>query len=267
MTYEIGETVGIWTVLGRKKSKHGPRYIVKCNRCGFIHDNKNPDKMKNTPKRCNHMRNKWYSQRLARCYHDMIKRCHNEKNQHYYYYGGRGIKVCKEWRENKLAFNEWAIHNGYKDGLTIDRIDNDGNYCPENCRWVTKHFNATHKRCNHHLTYGDETMTPYEWSMKLGVSKHLFYKKCLKQPESEVEKFLADIIEGRKKYIKPIRHKRDISINGVSKPLSEWANLMGWKTRKLSDHFTCVGKKKCKKTIKKVLRERGILVIELLDDD
>ena len=76
----------------------------------------------------------------------MKQRCNNEHNSIYAYYGGRGIKVCKEWENNFLAFYDWAIKNGYDDTLTIDRIDNDKGYCPENCRWVTMATQSRNKR-------------------------------------------------------------------------------------------------------------------------
>lgn len=262
MKYKIGDIVGIWTVLDYTKSKNGRRYVARCNRCGFVNDHITNKSLEMVPKRCNHMRNEWFSQRLARCYHDMIKRCYNPKAMGYEHYGARGIEVCKEWREDKLAFNNWAVSNGYRDGLTIDRIDNDKGYYPENCRWVTKHFNFTHKRCNKHLTYKGETMTPFEWSQKLGLSKHAFYDKCLVQPIEEVEDYLAAVIEGRAIYIPEVKEKREITIKGETHTIKEWANKIGWTKKQLSDHFTQVGKKKCKETIKRYLSEnKGKLVV------
>lgn len=84
--------------------------------------------------------------RIYRTWANMKQRCNNEHNSIYAYYGGRGIKVCKEWENNFLAFYDWAIKNGYDDTLTIDRIDNDKGYCPENCRWVTMATQSRNKR-------------------------------------------------------------------------------------------------------------------------
>lgn len=82
--------------------------------------------------------------RVYRCWQDMKDRCNNPHNVSYARYGGRGITVCEEWQEF-VPFWEWAVNNGYDDALTIDRIDNDGNYTPENCKWSTQREQSINK--------------------------------------------------------------------------------------------------------------------------
>lgn len=99
----------------------------------------------------------------------MKQRCYDSNKQHYECYGGRGIVVCDEWKDDFLEFYNWAMVNGYKEGLSIDRIDVNGNYEPVNCRWVNHIEQCNNRRDNTRLTLGNETHTISEWSKKLGI--------------------------------------------------------------------------------------------------
>lgn len=100
----------------------------------------------------------------------MIKRCHSDGDISYKNYGGRGIKVCPEWRYNYLVFKDWAVCSGYRRGLSIDRIDNDGGYGPNNCRWATDLVQCNNKRNNINLVFNDETKTIAEWARHFKVN-------------------------------------------------------------------------------------------------
>lgn len=109
-------------------------------------------------------------ERLYQIWKSMLKRCENTNCRSYCNYGERGIKVCNEWHDY-LKFKEWAVQSGYKDNLTIDRIDNNGNYEPTNCRWATLKEQANNRRNNVFIQIGDETHTIAEWSEISGVNK------------------------------------------------------------------------------------------------
>ena len=109
----------------------------------------------------------------------MITRCTRKNNPNYNLYGGRGIKICANWRNSFEAFRDWALSNGYADNLTIDRIDVNGNYCPENCRWVTHAEQQRNKTNNTYVEYGGETKTVCEWSRTFGCYPSDVYREIL----------------------------------------------------------------------------------------
>lgn len=86
------------------------------------------------------------NRRLSSIYQGMKQRCYNTKRPNYKYYGGRGIVICDEWLNSPQAFYNWAMANGYQENLTIDRINTDGNYEPQNCRWASFKEQAANKR-------------------------------------------------------------------------------------------------------------------------
>lgn len=91
-------------------------------------------------------------------------RCLNKNATAFHNYGGRGISVCDQWCNDLKSFYIWAMENGYQEGLTLDRIDNDGNYCPENCRWITNKEQQRNKRTNRLITAWGETKSFIEWT-------------------------------------------------------------------------------------------------------
>lgn len=99
----------------------------------------------------------------------MIERCTDSKCDRYKDYGGRGINICHEWLDDFDAFADWSKDNGYASGLTIDRINNDGNYSPENCRWVTKREQNRNKRTNLMVEYRGEIKPLIIWCEELGL--------------------------------------------------------------------------------------------------
>lgn len=107
---------------------------------------------------------------LYRVWIAMKRRCDSPREKCYPSYGGRGIRICEEWAEYP-AFHEWAISHGYQQGLTIDRINNDGNYEPENCRWVSMGEQVNNRRNNKFLTYQGETKTFGQWQAATGIDR------------------------------------------------------------------------------------------------
>lgn len=108
--------------------------------------------------------------RLYSIHRSMKNRCYRKNNNSYHSYGGKGIKICDEWLDDFMNFYNWAYDNGYDDTLTIDRTDNNGNYEPNNCRWVTKAEQHNNTSRNINITYNGETKTLKQWSESVGIN-------------------------------------------------------------------------------------------------
>ena len=115
--------------------------------------------------------------RLYEIWSGIKKRCYNSNCKNYNNYGNRGIKMCKEWKNDFMAFYNWAINNNYSDKLTLDRIDNNGNYEPSNCRWATKIQQANNTRKNKKVTFNNETHTISEWARIKNIKMNTLYMR------------------------------------------------------------------------------------------
>lgn len=104
-------------------------------------------------------------------------RCNNPKSKDYANYGGRGITICDEWANSYEAFHNWAIENGYREGLQIDRIDNNMGYSPDNCRWTTPKVNSNNRRNRRTVEFNGREMTITEIAKITGIPWQTLYKR------------------------------------------------------------------------------------------
>ena len=140
--------------------------------------------------------------RLFKIWNGMVNRCTNKNNQSYKNYGGRGIQICQEWLDKYENFRDWALAHEYSEKLSIDRIDNNGSYSPENCRWVTQKEQANNTRCNHIISFNGESHTVAEWSKIINFPRWTIINR-IKYGWS-IEKILTTHVEEVKTYKKRI---------------------------------------------------------------
>lgn len=135
-----------------------------------------------------------YYPKLYLVWQGMKNRCNNPKVENYCNYGGRGIKVCDEWQHSSYSFIRWAIDNGYKEGLQLDRIEVNGNYEPTNCRFVTPMVNTQNRRNTINLTINGETKCVSEWlrECQLPYDDRTIYRWIKSGKESRVVKLIEE---------------------------------------------------------------------------
>lgn len=152
-----------------------------------------------------------YPVQIRDAYRNIKDRCYNQNNKRYSDYGGRGIIISEEWKNFK-DFAEWSVNNGWKNNLTIDRIDVNGNYCPENCRWITNLEQQKNKRTNVLLTAFGETKNIKDWSddIRCQISESTLSSRISKGWEHE-----KAITTGKNTFVY-------IKCFGEIKPIIEW---------------------------------------------
>ncbi|WP_395318880.1 hypothetical protein [Fructilactobacillus frigidiflavus] len=139
-------------------------HVKSCGCLKIEQDNFNLDRTIHGDAKRNHIT------RLFHIWQGMKKRCYDKNDKRYSNYGGRGIFVCDEWLNSFEVFKEWSISNGYKDNLTIERIDVDKPYMPSNCTWITVKEQANNRTTSVWVTYNGQTLTLKDWSEKTGIN-------------------------------------------------------------------------------------------------
>lgn len=183
-----GMRFGLLTVIKRTPNpSHAAYWLCQCD-CGNTVPVRGANLRRGKTKSCGCLRNELSSARITKqnithgesntrlysIWCDMKKRCSNANHWAYSRYGGRGIEVDPRWSDFAV-FSEWAKNNGYSDDLTLDREDNDGNYCPENCRWITQKAQSRNKSNNVRFEYGGIAKTLSEWADETGIPYTTLY--------------------------------------------------------------------------------------------
>ena len=188
-----GERFGRLVVVGRapfRPGDKGARWVCRCD-CGGYTVVSRSSLVCGTTCSCGCLKNELSSQRLKKqltthglskerlynTWKGIKRRCYKEHDRGFKHYGARGISMCEEWRKDYLVFREWAYASGYADNLTIERIDVNGNYCPENCKWIPLEDQLRNRR-NMYRYKGKSIST---WANELGLDRQKVYDRVHKQ--------------------------------------------------------------------------------------
>lgn len=215
---KTGKKYGLLTVIERANSKNGEtKWICQCD-CGRKTVVRGRNLTSGAIKSCGCLRKERAAEghtthgaskengkrsKLYSIWIGMRRRCYNKNSINYNDYGLRGITVCDDWKDDFEKFKEWALSSGYDPTLTIDRIENDKGYSPENCRWIGSKAQARNRRSNNVITFNGETHTAVEWEEKLGFSRGTISKR-IKSRGWSVERALTEPIhaENRGRWLK-----------------------------------------------------------------
>lgn len=207
----VGETHGIFKITDvlDEKDKYGHYiYVAECTECGYKkyshYGGISGEKSKSYT--CNHLaleggyikQVRWSNHRIQNIFNGMKSRCYCEDDKAYRWYGAKEIKICDEWLDNPKLFEDWSLQNGYDDSLTIDRIDEDKDYSPNNCRWITLEQNSKYKSTTSLIEVNEDKHTGRDWAEILGIGTNIintyirkyglentieFIKKFMKEPK------------------------------------------------------------------------------------
>lgn len=187
-----GQQFGRWTAIAESTRDRAGNVMWRCKcECGVVRDVSSNSLRNGKSKSCGCWNSEKARARLTTLvtkhgltlhplytvWNDMKARCFNRKDRSYPRYGGRGITVCNEWRNEFQTFYNWATVNGYARGLQIDRIDNEGNYEPCNCRWATRSENGRNKRNNRIIEFNGKAVCLSEWGEMTGLTAETIHKR------------------------------------------------------------------------------------------
>lgn len=208
--YDLGNSYTWWNCkcdCGNEKAVRAQS--LKCGEtrsCGCLQKEIMKSKMSTHEHTINRQR-----ERLYGVWASMLTRTRNPNATNYKYYGGRGIQVCKEWLEYG-PFRTWSLENGYDPDApygecTLDRIDDNGDYCPENCRWVNQSVQANNQRSNHLVEYKGEIHNLKQWSVLFGMNYSTFRLQFYKGiPMEEIEENANRLRERKNKTVSRTNH-------------------------------------------------------------
>ena len=200
----IGERVGIFELVELIPEKSNDGHIIYkgvCQECGFERIARYSDLKRTTI--CTHNYTNWSNKRIGKIFRDMKRRCYEKDNDSYRWYGAKNIRIYDEWLNNPKTFEIWALNNGYSDELTIDRKDEDLDYCPENCRWVSHTYNSKYKSTTSMIQVGDICHTGREWADVLGLGTNVINTYIRKYGIDNTIEFIKKRLENPT--LKPIR--------------------------------------------------------------
>lgn len=262
--HNIGKTFGCLTVisaLDKTRAGEPRKYKCVCGGCGqeFIYSINKICRLQSTE--CFHINkygvsrqkiNTWKIKELGYIYRGMVKRCYDEKltGKDWKNYGGKGIKVCEKWLNNPSSFQDWALANGYDKSLSIDRIDSNGDYCPENCRWITIEENV--KRAAETLiTVDDETHNLTEWSHIIGKGKRNVGYYYRTYGEEYTIQYIKDMMSCGQNLQTKQAHL--LNIDGDIKTITDWAKCINVSPDTLSAYVVSHGDDDTIRHIKEII--------------
>ena len=222
-----GQRFGRWTVIEQCGVDHRGEKLYRCQcDCGNVGVVRSSSLRDGRSSSCGCFANELTSKRskthgmtntrLFNIWSGMRSRCYSTTDYHYKWYGARGITMCDEWKNDFQTFYNWAISSGYDDGLSIDRIDNNGNYEPSNCRWTTHAEQMRNQGRNIMLTYNGKTLCAMDWSRETGLSDATIRWRKNKLGWSDEKTLTTPAFV-------PETVSTTLTVNGETKTIQEWS--------------------------------------------
>lgn len=221
----IGQTFDCLTGIGESEIKGF--YKFKC-KCGNIVDKRKYDVVSGKTKSCGCIKSERIKKSKTKhglsgsniymIWSSIKARCFNRNNSHYNNYGGRGITICNEWKNDFLSFYNWAMKNGYKKKLSIERIDVNKNYCPENCTWIPIREQSLNRTTTVKVLYNGKLCNLFDLCKELNIP----YKRAIDRYKKG---FIVSRILSKHKLNNDYENLKLFTLNGETKNLSEWCRI------------------------------------------